>query len=77
MIIFFPRERGVMVDNSREASVLYVHSVVSHDDGNYTCTPSNAAPASVTVTVIKSEYTYDFMKAEIFISTLKMVKKIC
>lgn len=49
------RERGVTVDNSRKASKLYVASVSRRDEGNYTCVPSNAAAASVVVTVIQSE----------------------
>lgn len=53
---FNSSERGVTVDNSREASVLYVTSVTSSDEGNYTCVPSNASPASVTVHVVHSKY---------------------
>ena len=49
------RERGVTVDNTRKASKLYVASVSRRDEGNYTCMPSNAAAASVAVTVIQSE----------------------
>ncbi|KAL7647210.1 UNVERIFIED_CONTAM: hypothetical protein RMT77_002468 [Armadillidium vulgare] len=54
-MINYDTERGVTVDNSKEASVLYLDSVNSDDEGNYTCFPSNASPASVTVHVVKRE----------------------
>ncbi|XP_045113693.1 uncharacterized protein LOC123505909 isoform X3 [Portunus trituberculatus] len=53
-MINYDKERGVTVDNSRKTSKLYVASVSRRDEGNYTCVPSNAAAASVVVTVIQS-----------------------
>ncbi|KAK8721167.1 hypothetical protein OTU49_012901, partial [Cherax quadricarinatus] len=54
-MINYDKEQGVTVDNSRKSSKLYVSSVSRRDEGNYTCLPSNAAPASVVVTVIQKE----------------------
>ncbi|XP_071530516.1 uncharacterized protein [Panulirus ornatus] len=54
-MINYDKERGVSVDNSGKSSKLYISSVSRRDEGNYTCLPSNAAPASVMVTVIQKE----------------------
>ncbi|XP_063598630.1 uncharacterized protein LOC134775102 [Penaeus indicus] len=53
-MINYDKERGVTVDNTRKASKLYVASVSRSDEGNYTCMPSNASPASVSVTVVQN-----------------------
>lgn len=54
-MINYDKERGVTVHNSRTSSKLFVASVSRRDEGNYTCMPSNAAAASVVVTVIQKE----------------------
>ncbi|CAL4152737.1 unnamed protein product [Meganyctiphanes norvegica] len=54
-MINYDDERGVVVENKRTSSELYIHSVTRRDEGNYTCFPSNATPASVAVHVIQRE----------------------
>ncbi|XP_068220444.1 opioid-binding protein/cell adhesion molecule homolog [Palaemon carinicauda] len=55
-MINYDKERGVTVDNTKKLSKLYVTSVSREDEGNYTCLPSNASPASVSVTVVQREH---------------------
>nr|XP_027227392.1 neurotrimin-like [Penaeus vannamei] len=64
-MINYDKERGVTVDNTRKASKLYVASVSRSDEGNYTCMPSNASPASVSVTSYKRRTLLDFNKRQI------------
>jgi hypothetical protein len=47
--------RGVVVNNDLEKSVLIVSNAQKRDDGNYTCTPSNARPTSISVHILNGK----------------------
>ncbi|CAL4148419.1 unnamed protein product, partial [Meganyctiphanes norvegica] len=51
-MVNYDDRRGVHVTKGRDYSVLRVDEVTDGHAGNYTCTPSNAAPASVQVHVV-------------------------
>ncbi|GLH01811.1 Uncharacterized protein GBIM_07870 [Gryllus bimaculatus] len=51
-MINYDKERGVTVTHNRSGSVLKVPRAEQQDSGNYTCVPSNARAASVTVHVL-------------------------
>ncbi|XP_018914395.2 cell surface A33 antigen [Bemisia tabaci] len=51
-MINYDRERGVTVRSDLSGSVLTVEAANTSDSGNYTCTPSNARPASINVHVL-------------------------
>lgn len=47
--------RGVEVTHERFSSELVLPRAAGDDSGNYTCVPSNAQSASITVHIIKSK----------------------
>ncbi|KAK4885609.1 hypothetical protein RN001_001880 [Aquatica leii] len=47
-------DAGVMVLPDRSSSVLLLHDTDKSHNGNYTCSPSNAVPASINVHVLNS-----------------------
>lgn len=51
-------ETFLQVTHERFSSELVLPRARSDDSGNYTCVPSNAQAASISVHVIKSEYQY-------------------
>lgn len=53
-MINYDKERGVHVAMSRHTSELLIEKAHRTDSGNYTCAPSNAQPASITVHVLNS-----------------------
>lgn len=55
MINYDYDERGVVVTKERTGSQLVIARAQKHDSGNYTCAPSNARPASITVHVLDGE----------------------
>lgn len=59
-MINYDLARGVEVTHERFSSELVLPRALSDDSGNYTCVPSNAQPASITVHIIKSK-DYDFI----------------
>ncbi|KAG8297744.1 hypothetical protein J6590_028576 [Homalodisca vitripennis] len=54
-MINYDTARGVEVAHERFSSELVLPRARGDDSGNYTCVPSNAQPASITVHVIKRE----------------------
>lgn len=49
---------GAAVRHGREKSELVIPKAEVQNAGNYSCVPSNARPASVTVHVLHSELTF-------------------
>ncbi|PSN44261.1 hypothetical protein C0J52_24562 [Blattella germanica] len=47
--------RGVRVRHGRYSSELVVTEAHKHDSGNYSCVPSNAQPASISVHILNGE----------------------
>ncbi|XP_049832334.1 lachesin-like isoform X2 [Schistocerca gregaria] len=54
-MINFDEDRGVAVSKGRGGSQLLIPRAERTDSGNYTCAPSNARAASITVHVIEGE----------------------
>ncbi|XP_068081540.1 neuronal growth regulator 1 [Anabrus simplex] len=54
-MINYDKERGVAVHNNKTSSTLVMAQAQKVDSGNYTCVPSNARPASITVHVLNGE----------------------
>ena len=51
-MINYDKDRGVEIVNEESNSVLYILNAESGDSGNYTCAPSNAKPASITLHIL-------------------------
>lgn len=45
---------GISVKEGRSSSILHLQDVEKSHDGNYTCSPSNAIPASINVHVLNA-----------------------
>lgn len=58
-------DAGVMVLPDRSSSVLLLQETDKSHNGNYTCSPSNAVPASINVHVLNAtagNLKYNFLK---------------
>lgn len=51
-MINYDMTRGVRVRHGRYSSDLVVAEAQKHDSGNYSCVPSNAHPASISVHIL-------------------------
>ncbi|GLH01825.1 Uncharacterized protein GBIM_07880 [Gryllus bimaculatus] len=56
VMINYAQERGVSVRHGRSSSELLIAAANNGDSGNYTCAPSNAQPASISVHVLNADF---------------------
>lgn len=54
-MINYDNVRGVQVSSDSEKSILTIQDAQKSDSGNYTCTPSNARPTSISVHILNGK----------------------